>query len=514
MPGAMMLVLKAARAAPSRVVGSAVASADLTEKKVTTSRSGPGLAAVPLPIPMGASSAAPVVGSLVPVIGSMAPDMGNVGGSWVLGWWAAAGGALSGAHGIQRRTNNKTRRRRRGVAGQARAAAEEVDDEVDVEEPQAPTPVFFVAQGAGQQQQYQGQHQQFQQPAYQGHVDMGGFSWQPVAHPMVQMAHQPSMDAWSNNVCGVLVPVGGVGMMQPAAASPCGQQMVQLVPVQQAVSHHAASSSSCQLPLYPPGWHSPVDATSDAGSASVKSSQGSELRSRWSARDADAAVVELRAGDSDGRRVLLERITMESWPMALTRHGCRVLQVALEVGSPNQRQSMASAMRGRVWEAMRSPHANHVLQKMVMVMPPDCVVFMIEELRGRVGEAARHAFGCRVLERLLEHCPIDCVAGLLGEVRDDAVELSRHAFGNYVVQHAFEHGSTELRHEIVQAMLPEICKLARHKSASHCVESALLHCCEEDRQAMKLAMAGDTEELASLTSSNFGSFVVKEMRKR
>jgi hypothetical protein len=104
--------------------------------------------------------------------------------------------------------------------------------------------------------------------------------------------------------------------------------------------------------------------------------------------------------------------------------------------------------------------------------------------------------------------------GILDEVKDDAVELSRHAFGNYVVQHAFEHGSPALRHEIVQVMLPEICKLARHKSASHCVESALLHCGEEDRQAMKQAMAGDSEELASLTSSNFGSFVVKEMRKR
>jgi hypothetical protein len=451
---------------------------------------------------MGASSAAPVVSHLVPVVSSIAPDLqGNV-GSWVLGWWAAAGGAMAGGHGIQRRSN-KTRRRR-GIAGQAWATAAEGHDE----EPQGPTPVLFFAPGAGQQQQYPGQYEQFEQPAYQEPACAGGFPWQPAAQPGFQAAQQPPMGTWSNSMCGVLVPVAGVGVMQPVASSPCGlpQQLVQLVPMQQAASRQATASSA--------SWQTPPDAVSDVGSASAWSPQGSEPRCRWSARDADAAVVELRAGDSDARRALLERITAESWPMALTRHGCRVLQVALELASPSQRQSMASAMRGRVWEAVRSPHANHVLQKMVTVMPPDYVLFAIGELQGRVREAARHAFGCRVLERLLEHCPVEHTAGLLSEVKHDAVELSRHAFGNYVVQHAFEHGSPELRHEIVQVMLPEICNLARHKCASHCVESALLHCDEGDRHAMKQALAGDSEALASLTSSNFGSFVVKEMRKR
>lgn len=60
----------------------------------------------------------------------------------------------------------------------------------------------------------------------------------------------------------------------------------------------------------------------------------------------------------------------------------------------------------------------------------------------------------------------------------------------------------------------EIGRLARHKVASHVVECALLHSSPDVRQMLKDAMASNAEELASLTASNYGSFVVKEMKKR
>merc|ERR1712150_22569 len=139
--------------------------------------------------------------------------------------------------------------------------------------------------------------------------------------------------------------------------------------------------------------------------------------------------------------------------------------------------------------------------------------FVLLELDGRGRETARHKFGCRVFERLLEH---DCwkTSALVAEVMGDVLDLSKHPYGNFVVQHVLEHGTQEQRCLVVDALWPDVRRLARHKSASHVVEKALLFCCDDDREMLKKAISGDSDDLARLSNSNYGSFVAKAMRRK
>lgn len=233
---------------------------------------------------------------------------------------------------------------------------------------------------------------------------------------------------------------------------------------------------------------------------------------RWTAKDADQQIKELKRNDS--RQEALARVQDSAWPMALSRHGCHIVQAALDVADKPRRLSMADAFRGRVREALKSPHANHVLQRCVAVLPPENVQFVVAEMEGFAREIARHPFGCRVLERLIEHCPRGQTERLAQEVIADVLELSRHPYGNYVVQHLLEHGTAEHRQGITRNLLPSARGLARHKIASNVVEKALTYCDDEMRQKLKQRMFSSPEELASLEHSNYGSFVVKELKRR
>lgn len=83
-----------------------------------------------------------------------------------------------------------------------------------------------------------------------------------------------------------------------------------------------------------------------------------------------------------------------------------------------------------------------------------------------------------------------------------------------MVQHLLEHGDGLQRRQLLAELIGSARRLARHKVASHVVESALVHAAPLDRQSLKAALAENLEALQSLSQSNYGSFVVKEMKKR
>lgn len=220
----------------------------------------------------------------------------------------------------------------------------------------------------------------------------------------------------------------------------------------------------------------------------------------------DAASADLRA--------LLRVIVESAWTMAVRRHGCRVVQKALEVADRHEQFLLVDQLRGRLVEAVRSPHANHVLQRSIVLLPQDRLTFVAEELRGHGLELARHRFGCRVLERLIEHLPLDPMAGLIQEILGGVVDLCRHEFGNYVVQHVFEHGSVHHRACAAAALMPHAYKLAKHRVASHVIERALRYCSDTDRERLIDAISGESKDLSSLGRSLYGSFVVRQLAAR
>jgi len=213
------------------------------------------------------------------------------------------------------------------------------------------------------------------------------------------------------------------------------------------------------------------------------------------------------------RQAVMELVIMQTWQLASTQNGCRVVQRALEVGEASERVALSQQLRGHVWEACISPHANHVLQMCIELIPDDCIQFVLDELHGSIVSAARHRYGCRVLERLIEHCSVEQTAGLVDELLDGAAQLCRHTFGNFVVQHVLMHGLEDQRQQIVAILRGDIQRLARHRVASHVVRCALVHCSTEDRQQLALAMAADAREFADLAHHHCGSFVVREMKR-
>jgi len=225
----------------------------------------------------------------------------------------------------------------------------------------------------------------------------------------------------------------------------------------------------------------------------------------------DEAVDILGAGDEAKRNGALKLLLGSVWQLANSQQGCRSVQKALVVANATDKAALATELEGHVWEASKSPNGNYVLQKCIELLPPERVQFIVEELGGHGVPAARHRFGVRVLQRLIEHCPASQTEQLVVEVLSDAARLCRHPFGNFFLQHLLEYGTPRQRGQVVDVLLPEIVNLSRHRIASNVVGCALKHSSQHDRDRLAYELGRDAEELKSLSHSQFGSFVVREM---
>merc|ERR1712216_213692 len=93
-------------------------------------------------------------------------------------------------------------------------------------------------------------------------------------------------------------------------------------------------------------------------------------------------LLELEQDDETRRQFALEWVRDSFWPLALTKRGCRIVQKAVDVGSPAYQQQLVEQLRGKVVEALKSPHTNYVLQKFIETMPPERMQFVVTELKG------------------------------------------------------------------------------------------------------------------------------------
>lgn len=234
----------------------------------------------------------------------------------------------------------------------------------------------------------------------------------------------------------------------------------------------------------------------------------------WTA--AGSMVLLRRFAERDKADVgpMMEHVINLAWPMALRRHGCRVVQRALEIADQQDRLCCAGKLRKHVVEAAMSPHANYVLQCCIVLLPSCHLQFIVEEIRGHLSELVRHRFGCRIVERLLEHFPQDAMAELVEEVLDSGIaQLCLHEFGNFVVQHILEYCRAEHRARIVDVLVPQATRLAKHRIGSYVIERALLYCKPDDRKQLTVAMSGGMKSLAKLGRSLYGSFVVRQFNR-
>lgn len=454
--------------------------------QVRPRQSSSGTAAVPAPLHLGATAGSHCVYVPVHLVSGLQNAHSSAGSLWA--WVVAAGGAI---HGVRQSHEPRPRGRRSNLVAQAHGAHG--------------APVAHGAHEDGWQTASEDEEEGFTRQNTEIH------QVPPSTFPDYQMNFFPSPQPYfENGTSGhwpQMMPLVMVAMPQHGLEA-SSEAAAQIPPVPQvpAAPGTAGVTSAPPVPL--------LERVTTPSSEASWQTAASSNSSRWTSRDCEWTSRQLMKPHFPQRQELLQQVIQDAWSLASSKHGTRVVQAALDAADYAEKQLLANTMVGRVWMALKSPHANHVLQKIVALMPPEKIQFVIDELAGRVADAARHPFGCRVLERLLEHCSREQNEAILREVVSDVAELSKHAYGNYVVQHLLEHGDALQRHQLLQQLCAEAKRLARHKVASYVIESALVHAGPEDRQQLKAALAESIEALQSLSASNYGSFVVKEMKKR
>jgi len=224
------------------------------------------------------------------------------------------------------------------------------------------------------------------------------------------------------------------------------------------------------------------------------------------------ALNQLESKDKMKRSAVLAWIRSVALELALSSHGCRVVQKAFTLANCEDQHALAIKLHGRVKELAESPHGNHVLQKCIEVLQPQSVQFIIDELACwplSWVAVAKHRFGCRVMQRLLEHCPEGMTTPLIEAIVRDASELARHPYGNYVVQHVLEYGTPVHWSLLVVAFVESgIASLAQHRIASNVIERLLGHISSADQHNIALALLTPSQKLVEMSCHRYGTFVV------
>lgn len=199
--------------------------------------------------------------------------------------------------------------------------------------------------------------------------------------------------------------------------------------------------------------------------------------------------------------------------LAFSKHGCRVIQKAIEVGDSRDHTLLVEQLAGHITELYKSPNGNHVAQQMIISMPPIKLDFLLAELKGSMTIVAKHQFGCRLPERLLEHCPPEQIESLIDELLLNAKPFCCHPYGNFAMQHIFEYGSDSMKAKIVEQVVDEIPHLSKHRIASHVVQKALGFCGKDLQQILLSALmrGEDDDSIVSLACTRYGSYVIASL---
>ena len=211
--------------------------------------------------------------------------------------------------------------------------------------------------------------------------------------------------------------------------------------------------------------------------------------------------------------------------ISINTHGCRVMQRALEFGSPEQNYKLFLSIPAfKVVDLCMDVNGNHVMQKFVESLPQsalhDFVVIITDpsadEFAGgafsTVARLSLHSYGCRVIQRLLVRCAEEDRSAILNLVISTFPELVSDQFGNYVAQHALEYSNEEERKAIVATLaLMDVFGLCCNKFASNVVEKTVrLRLTDKTVLHRLIATIIQSEDrLLSLMKDKYGNYVVK-----
>ena len=228
--------------------------------------------------------------------------------------------------------------------------------------------------------------------------------------------------------------------------------------------------------------------------------------------------------DEFERELIFSQLSATAVLVAINTHGCRVIQRALEYGSPEQKYALFKAVPAfKLVDLCMDVNGNHVMQKFVETLPPSVLHEIVMVLTdpatdyvalSTVARLSLHSYGCRVVQRLLVRCEKEDRATLLGFVIAAFPELVSDQFGNYVAQHSLEHSNEEERKAIISTLtLMDLFTLCCNKFASNVIEKAVRARMSDKTVLHRLiaTIAQSEHALLELMKDKYGNYVVKAM---
>jgi len=230
-----------------------------------------------------------------------------------------------------------------------------------------------------------------------------------------------------------------------------------------------------------------------------------------------AALVDLNGADDCQHKWALQWVSEMILPLAKDAEGCRLVQKAMQVGTPVYLLQLLGSLRGHTNEVAQSMHGNCILQTFIEMVPSEQLQFIIAEMLGSncsILSMARQSLGCHRLGWLVKHCKPWQTELLIKKVLSDTGSLCRHQFGHLLLQYILQYGSSIHRSAIAHVVVADIISLSTHRHASKVVSCTLAHCSPEDVERITHALLHDEQQLQILSRKEYGSSIAREVKRR
>ncbi|CAE7664530.1 Pumilio-like 5 [Symbiodinium microadriaticum] len=209
------------------------------------------------------------------------------------------------------------------------------------------------------------------------------------------------------------------------------------------------------------------------------------------------------------------------------KHGCWIVQQALQCVPAELHPLLAFELRGKVLACSQHLHGNFVLQKCVELLSHGDVGFIVEELKNHAVDAASHIYSCRVLQRIIEHCPHDSpgMTELLNNLlaSGQLQKLATDPYGNNVLRAVLARGRPIHLQQIARLFVDDcnILAYARNRHSSLVLERVLEAMTgefrrelQEERDALMVALLGDEASNPPFTQmalDRFGNYIAQRV---
>ncbi|CAJ1400141.1 unnamed protein product [Effrenium voratum] len=150
------------------------------------------------------------------------------------------------------------------------------------------------------------------------------------------------------------------------------------------------------------------------------------------------------------------------------KHGCLVVQQALESAVMEMQVLILLELKGKVFYCSRHMHGNFVMQKVIQTLQPAALSFMITELKENAVAAALHIYACRVLQRLIEHCgpATNGLVDMLLQPGEQLQRLVKDPYSSNVIRSLVVCGTVEQVRPVMELFRSDVMKFSRNRHAS------------------------------------------------